>query len=187
MDIKNNLNLWVKKLSEIGVDASQLIENHGEEIMNATFSNVTTNGLAYDGALLQTILYKLTPYALKINEMLPEELRVDKSKIIKVCLLHQIAKSTRLIKNDNEWEVKNRGMEYKYNPSNPSIRCGLQSLQMCNECGIRFTMDEVEAMTVNDRDLSDDQARWHSSLFSSIIRQANEMVYLESIERSKRS
>ena len=73
MDIKNNLNLWAKKLSEIGVDASQLIENHGEEIMNATFSNVATNGLAYDGALLQTILYKLTPYALKINEMFPEE------------------------------------------------------------------------------------------------------------------
>lgn len=154
--------------------------------MNATFSNMATNGLAYDGALLQTILYKLTPYALKINEMFPEELRVDKSKIIKVCLLHQIAKSTRLIKNDNEWEIK-RGVLYKYNPSNPSIRCGLQSLQMCYENGIQFTMDEVEAMTVNDRDLSDDQARWHSSLFSSIIRQASEMIYLENIERSKKS
>jgi hypothetical protein len=187
MDIQNNFNLWRKKLSEVGVDTSQLIENHGDAILNGTFSNQSSNGLAYQGSLLQTILYKLTPYALKINEMFPEELRVDKSKLIKVCLLHQIAKSTRLIKNDNEWEIKNRGLEYKYNPSNPSIRCGLQSLQMCNENGIQFTMDEVEAMTVNDRDLSDEQARWHSSLFASIVMQANEMVYLESIERSKKA
>jgi hypothetical protein len=50
---------------------------------------------------------------------------------------------------------------------------------MATNSGIQFTPEEAEAMTVNDRDLSDDQARWHSSLMASIIRQANEMVYLE--------
>ena len=49
---------------------------------------------------------------------------------------------------------------------------------MCQECGINFTVDEAEAMTVNDRDLTDDQARWHSSIMASIVRQANELTYL---------
>jgi hypothetical protein len=42
-------------------------------------------------------------------------------------------------------------------------------------------------MTVNDRDLSDEQARWHSSLFASIVRQANEMVYLEANNSPKKT
>jgi hypothetical protein len=181
MNTSKNLELWSKKLYEVGVDTTSLVEEYGSDIETATFSNLSTNGLAYEGSLLQTLLYKLTPYALKLNDMFPESIRVDRDKIIKVCLLQHIAKSVRLIKNENDWEVKNRGMVYKYNPSNPSIRNGLHSLQMCYEHGIMFSVDEVEAMTINDRDLTDDQARWHSSLFASIIRQANEMVYLESI------
>ena len=51
--------------------------------------------------------------------------------------------------------------------------------------GINFTAEEAEAMTVNDRDLSDDQARWHSSLLASIVRQASEMTYLQDINTKK--
>jgi hypothetical protein len=40
-------------------------------------------------------------------------------------------------------------------------------------------------MTINDRDLSDDQARWHASIMASIVRQANEMVYLEANNSTK--
>jgi hypothetical protein len=40
-------------------------------------------------------------------------------------------------------------------------------------------------MTVNDWDLTDDQARWHSSLLASLVRQANEMVYLEANNTKK--
>ena len=141
--------------------------------------------MAYDGALINTLLYKLTPYAIKINEMFPTELQVDKNSLVKVCLLHQIAKAIRLEKNDNDWEIKNRGMIYKYAANQPSIRTGLHSLIMATNCGIQFTAEEAEAMTINDRDLSDDQARWHASIMASIVRQANEMVYLEANNSTK--
>ena len=52
-------------------------------------------------------------------------------------------------------------------------------MMMAIECGISFDTDEVEAMTSIDRDLSDMQSRFHSSLFSIIIRQANELTYAE--------
>lgn len=179
VDKLKNYELYLKKLNQIGVDTEKLAEDFGEKLADATFSTMTSNGLAYDGALINTVLYKLTPYAVKINELLPEEIRVDKASLIKVCLLHHIAKAVRLIPNDNQWEVEKRGLIFKYDDKQPSIRTGLHSLIMATNCGIQFTPEEAEAMTVNDRDLSDDQARWHSSVMASIVRQANEMVYIE--------
>ena len=178
-DKLSNYELYLKKLDNLGIDTTKLSEDYGEQLADATFGMNSENGLAYDGALIYTLLYKLTPYAIKINELFPKEIQVDKSSLVKVCLLHQIAKAIRLTKNDNEWEIKNRGLVYKYTPNQPSIRTGLHSLVIAQNCGIQFTPEEAEAMTVNDRDLSDDQARWHSSLMASIVRQANEMVYLE--------
>jgi hypothetical protein len=185
VDKLKNYELFIKKLNQIGIDTTKLAEDFGEKIAEATFSVNDSNGLAFDGALINTVLYKLTPYAIKINELFPKELQIDKNSLIKVCLLHQIAKAVRLEPNDNDWEVKNRGLIYKYTPNQPSIRTGLHSLIMATNSGIQFTPEEAEAMTVNDRDLSDDQARWHSSLMASIIRQANEMVYLEANNTQK--
>lgn len=177
-DKLKNYELYLKKLNQIGIDTEKLADEIGDKLADATFS-INSDNLAYDGALINTVLYKLTPYAIKLNELYPAEIQVDKTSLVKVCLLHHIAKAIRLMPNDNEWEIKNRGLIYKYTPNQPSIRTGLHSLIIAQNCGIQFTAEEAEAMTVNDRDLSDDQARWHSSLMASIIRQANEMVYLE--------
>ena len=174
-----NYELFLKKLNQLGIDTMALAEEYGEALAEATFSVNSENGLAYDGALIQTVLYKLTPYAIKINELFPKEIQVNKQSLVKVCLLHHIAKAIRLVPNTNDWEIKNRGLIYTYSKNQPSIRTGLHSLVMAQNCGIKFTPEEAEAMTVNDREMTDDQARWHSSLMASIVRQANEMVYLE--------
>lgn len=185
VDKNRNFELYVKKLNQLGLETDSLVSTYGDLLVDATFGMNADNGLAFDGALINTILYKLTPYAIKINELFPEDLRVDKNSLIKVCLLHQIAKAVRIVGNDNDWEVKNRGILYKYAVNQPSIRTGLHSLVMAQNCGILFTPEEAEAMTINDRDLTDDQARWHASIFASIIRQANEMVYLEANNSKK--
>lgn len=187
VDKLKNYELYLKKLNQLGIDTTKLVENYGEKIADATFSISNSNGLAFEGSLIDTILYKLTPYAVKINDLFPKEMQVDKNSLVKVCLLHHIAKAIRLEKNDNEWEIKNRGLLYKYTTNQPSIRTGLHSLMIATNCGIMFTTEEAEAMTVNDRDLSDDQARWHSSLMASIVRQANEMVYLEANNTPKQT
>lgn len=175
---EKNLKLFFKKLSQLGIKTDILEEKYGNIIINGSFTNSNEFGNAYDGSLLEIVLKTLTPYAVKLNELLPEEKKVDKNTLVKICLLHQLAKSIRLIPNDNSWEVEKRGLVYKYNPNLPSIRTGLHSLIICQNCGIAFTEEEVEAMTINDRDLTDDQARWHSSVMASIVRQANELTYL---------
>jgi len=176
---EKNLELYVKKLGQVGVDTSILVDKYGELLKNGSFTQTNEFGNAYNGSLLEIILKVVTPYAVKLNELLPEEKRVDKPILVKVCLLHQIAKAVRLIPNDNQWEVEKRGFIYKYDNDLPSIRTGLHSISMCFECGIPLTTEEIEAMTVNDRDLSDDQARWHSSIMATIVRQASELTYLQ--------
>lgn len=182
---EKNFKIFITKLEEVGVPTKVLVEKYGDAIKSATFSHRSEYGLAYDGALLQVILYKLTPYAIKMNELYPESMRVNRNQLIKVCLLHQLAKSVRLTKNSNEWQAKNYGQPYMFSPNQLSIRTGLHSLAMCQECGINFTLEEVEAMTTNDRDATDMQAKWHSSIFASIINNASEMVYLEAMQNSK--
>ena len=184
---QKNLDIFDKKLRQLGIDTNALFSKYTDRLLNATFTNSNEFGNAYDGSLVEIVLKVLTPYAVRLNELLPEEQRVDKSTLVKVCLLHQIAKAVRLVTNDNEWEIKNRGLLYKYAQGQPSIRTGLHSLVIANNCGITFTPEEAEAMTVNDRDLTDDQARWHSSLLASIVRQASEMVYLEANNSPKKA
>lgn len=179
-EVRNkNYELYLKKLSQLGVDATMFAGDFGEKLKFAPFTNINDFGNAYPGSLIEIVLKVLTPYAVKLNELLPEEQRVDKNTLVKVCLLHHIAKAVRLVPNDNQWEVEKRGMVYKYDEHQPSIRTGLHSLIIAQNAGIKFTPEEAEVMTVNDRDLTDDQARWHSSVMATIVRQANELTYIQ--------
>jgi len=89
--MEKNFSLYTKKLAQIGVNVDKLTELYGDKIMKASFTNSNEFDNAYEGSLLEIILKVLTPYAVKLNELLPEEQRVDKDTLVKVCLLHQIA------------------------------------------------------------------------------------------------
>lgn len=176
---EKNYQLFLKKLEQVGVDTKRLDEEYGEKIKNASFTNLNDFGNAYEGSMIEIVLKVLTPYAVKVNELLPEEQRIDKNTLVKVCLLHHIGKALKLIPNDNQWEIEKRQMVFKYDDKLPSIRTGQLSLSMAQNCGIPFDFWETEAMIVNDRDLTDDQARWHSSVMATVVRQANELAYIQ--------
>lgn len=151
--------------------------------MFAPFAPNGDSKLAYDGALISHVLKVITPYAVRINELLPEKIQVNKDSLVKVCLLHQIAKSIMFIKNDNSWEVTNKGVWYKYVPSTLALKTGMRSLIMCQECGIEFTAEEIEALTILERE-NDEQAKYYCGTMSVIVKQANELALLQ-IKNSK--
>ena len=103
---QKNFNLFLTKLKNIGIDLTNIDENLASKIANATFAINAENNCAYDGSMLHIVLRTLTPFALKINELLPENIRVDNNSIIKVCLLSHISKSEMFVKNDNQWEIE---------------------------------------------------------------------------------
>ena len=174
-----NYSIFIKKLNEIGIDTELIENNLQDKLINASFSYSSEFGMAYDGSLLQNVLRIFTPYALKINENLPEQFRVDKNSLLKVCLLSHIAKAITFEKNPNQWEVNNRGIVYKFASLPGSLKLGMRSLILCQNLGINFNEIEAEAMIIMDRDENESQVKYYSSTLSTIIKQANELTFLQ--------
>ena len=174
-----NFNLFIKKLNDVGVQTDLIESNIKNKITLASYSLTNEYDSAYEGSLLNIILRIFTPFAIKINELLPENLRVDQNKLIKVCLLHQLSKCEMFIPNDNNWEVEKRGMVYKYAPFDFALKMGMRSLILSQENGVQFTTEEIEAMTILDREPNDEQARFHANILSVIIRQAVELTMIQ--------
>ena len=174
-----NYSIFIKKLNEIGVNTELIESELQDKLINASFTYSNEFGVAYDGSLLQNVLRIFTPYALKINENLPEQFRVDRNSLLKVCLLSHIAKCVTFEKNPNQWEVNNRGLVYKFASLHGSLKLGMRSLIICQKLGITFDEVEAEAMIVMDRDENESQVKYYSSTLSTIIKQANELTFLQ--------
>lgn len=178
-EIKNkNFRLFLSKLNNIGIDSSKVEEVLGESLLNGSFSISNENGCAYEGSLLHVVLRTLTPFAIKLNELLPEEHRVNQQSIVKVCLLSHISKCRMFEKNDNQWEIEKKGITYKYAKSDVALKMGARSILLCQEMGIQFTPEEFEAMLILDKDDNDLQSKFYSNALSVIVKQANELTHL---------
>lgn len=158
--------------------ADEIIEAVGgaEAVMNASYSNLIDSGSAFDGSFVKTAI-KIANTASGINKLLPEKFQADDSSIYKVCLLNQIAKVVMLSKNDNNWEVVNRGMVYKYNTLEGALRTSERSILICANAGLKFSPTEYEAMGILDRNTDDDSyKKYFGSTLSTVVRQAAELV-----------
>lgn len=158
--------------------ANKVIELLGgdDKVMNATFGMSEDSGSAYPGAFVENAI-AIAEYAKKINETLPEHLRVDNKSIYRVALLQHIAKVTMYVENDNEWEVKNRGFIYKFIDQDTALRCGERALFLLMQAGVVLTEDEFEAIRIVDKSKEDDAySKFFSNILAFVIRQANEVV-----------
>ena len=152
----------------------------GEELlMDAPFANMSETGLAYRGSLVETLL-NITTYAVKINQLLPKNKQADIKSIVKVGLLHHIAKVQLYTLNDNNWEINNRGIIYKYNELEGALRVGERSTLIACNGGVKFSEIEFEAMRIMDKTNDDNYSKYYSSSLSTVIKQANEIVSLVS-------
>ena len=186
--INENYVLFLKKLEGVGVDYVNIVKYVGENnLKNATFAINSDMGMAYDGSLINIILRKVTKYAVLINQMLPENVKVNEESLIKVCLLHQISKAIMFEENDSTWEKTNRGLLYKYSELEGSLRCGERSAYICLSNGVQFTPEEYEAMRIMDKDSEDTYAKFYSSPIATIVKQANELAAMDMRVTNKKS
>lgn len=170
---------WIK--ATFGDDVyDRILEAVGGEnaIANASFATTRDTGGAYVGSLLPCV-FEISKTAKSINRLLPEEVRADDDSITKVALLSHIAKVVMFSENDNQWEINNRGIVFKFNDLEGALRCGERSLLIAMNAGITFTPSEFEAMRIMDKTSNDDNyTKYYSSALSTVIRQANELVTL---------
>lgn len=176
---EKNLDLFLKYLKKFDVDTSTISIEVKEKIKNATYSNLNEYRTAYDGSLLNIIFNVLTPIAFRINDVLDEDIKINKNSLIKVCLLSQISKCEMFEPNDNEWEKEKRGILYKYRKTNVALKMGMRSIIFSQELGVKFTPEEMEAMIVLDRTNDDEQAKYFSNQLSTVLKVSNELTNLQ--------
>ena len=172
--INKNFILFQEKMKENDINVEKMTEEIGDKIKNAAFSMNIDSGTAYRGSLIQT-LKEITSTAIRNNEMLPEKIQVNKKSLIKVCFLHQIAKSEMFTPTKDDWKRK-RGIEYDFTDYGYALRNGMRSVALCLKYGITFNDEELEAMTIMDRSSDDEQSRYMSSMMAVLVREANFIV-----------
>ena len=172
--LNSNLVLYRKKLENVlDVNLSQFFDDLSDKLKVATFASTEDSGEAFEGSLIHVTLKVISKFAFKINEFLPQANQVNARSLVKVCLLQHISKMDFFVKTSEDWKIK-RGILYDFAPSYNSLRTGLKSLYICLNYGISFTPDEIEAMTILDRE--DEQSKYYCSTLALIVRQANELA-----------
>lgn len=169
---EKNYSILIKKLNQLGIDTSILNEKYGEQIKIALFN--TTTSTSFEGSLLEYVINILTPSALKLSEIYFTDDKLDainKDSLIKVCLLTHISKCNMFTKGKREGT-------YEYAQYPYALKMGMRSVAICSECGINLTAEELEAMTILDRE-NDDQTKFFSSPLAAIFKMANEMTFLK--------
>lgn len=172
--INSNYVLWQTKLKDNDCYSEQLMEIYGDDIRTASYGMEENSGSAYDGALINCVLYKICRYAVTINNMLPEAIKVNQKSLLKVCLLQHISKSIMYVKETDPYWVK-KGKRYTYSSFGTSLKSGERSVLMCIQNGIQLTDEEYEAMRIIDKD-TNDKTNYHSSMLATIVKCSNELA-----------
>ena len=181
-NFENYRNGLVKILGNTVAEA--IINDVGGEqaLANASFTNLSDSGAAYDGSLIKNII-KINQMAKKINGLLPDNMKVPEESLFKVCMLSQISKAVMFERNDNNWEVEKRGILYKFTDVKGALRTGERSILIAMNAGVKFTVEEYEAMKICDRMIDDDNmVRFFSSPLSVVVKQAIELTILTNKE-----
>lgn len=177
-NVAKNYQKFCSTGEKYGFLTADLKEFLGVDILTAPASTMTSLHNAFEGGLIAHIL-TVTKYAVKINDTLPDTLKVNLESLIKVCCLHQIGKAKLYVPNQSEWHVKNQGKVYEFNEELISMRVGERSAYYALSNGISLTDSEYQAITSFDKDEDDKMAKWHSTMLATILKQANELAIKE--------
>lgn len=157
---------------------TELKELLGSEFVAAPASTMKDLHNAFEGGLIAHMLL-VTKYAISINEILPENMRVAQDSLIKVCCLHQIGKAKLYKECTDSWQREKRGVMYEFNESLVSMRVGERSAYYALSTGVKLNDEEYQAIVNYDKDDDDKMAKWHGSMLSTILKQANELAIKE--------
>jgi hypothetical protein len=134
---------------------------------------------AFPGGLVDHLL-RVTSYAVKINDMLPESLKQSKNSVVKVSLLHSIGKVGLYIPCKSEWHIKNQGKMYEFNENLTSMSVGERSVFYITSNGNNILNEyEYQAILNYDKDSSDKMSEWHSSPLGVILKMAIKLAIME--------
>lgn len=140
----------------------------GKDFIEAPASSMADYNNAFEGGLIDHLL-RVANYAIKINNSLPEDEKVDQSSLLKVCLLHGIGKAKLYTPCTSEWHRTNQGKMYEFNSDITSMRVSERSVYYALSHDISFTEEEYTAILFYDK-TDDKMAVHHNSMLGELLK-----------------
>lgn len=144
------------------------------------------SGCAYPGGLLRHIVLS-TAIAKKLLKMVSSVFDVDENSMVKIMSLMHLSKVQMFKPNDNDWEIKNRGMNYKFAELKGRLKFGERTILLLMNKGITLKAEEFEAIRSADKETEEPVSKMFDSIYSVIARHANELAYNIEKEQYKKN
>jgi hypothetical protein len=168
-----------------GLTSFYNMEELANEVASSPCSMSEDMGTAYKGALLIHINMTIA-LAQRISKMISGTFQIDETSLLKVCAIMHLSKRHLYQENDNEWEVNNRNILFKFNKDLTGVLKGGErsALEALNR-GVNLTPIEFEAIKCLDEE-SDKSKNPFLSILTTIVRQSNELAYALEKERYRK-
>lgn len=152
-----------------------------DELLSSPCAVNDEAGTAYKGALV-THINMTCALAQRLAKMVSGTFQVDETSLLKICCIMHLSKRHIYEINDNEWEIKNRGLNFKFRKGLEGVLKGSErSIIEAMNNGIKLTETEFEA--IKSFDEIDANNNMYKSIYTTIVRQANELAYAIEKER----
>ena len=178
-------NEWVKfytVFEKLGLNNVYDIDKLKDEMIASPCAVSDEMGTAYKGALLVHINMVMA-MAQRIAKMVSGTFEIDEESLFKVIAIMHLSKRLVYVENDNEWEIKNRGLNFKFAKGiKGCLKGGERSALEALNNGVNLTPIEFEAITCLDDD-SESGKKSFLSIMTTVVRQANELAYAVEKER----
>jgi hypothetical protein len=182
---KNKLAKNVKTFEEsnekYNLFTKELLDFLGQDYFLSPASPMKDMNNAFPGGLLDHSI-KVAKYAVYLNKVIPKEMQMDVSSVLKVSFLSEIGKSFLFKPCKSEWHVNNLGKYYEYNEDIISLKVGERSLLYALQNGVKLTEEESQAILNHDKPDDDKQNRWYTNKLGQILKQATDLAILEEKE-----
>lgn len=152
-----------------------------DELLSSPCAVNDEAGTAYKGALI-THINMTCALAQRLAKMVSGTFQVDETSLLKICCIMHLSKRHIYEINDNEWEIKNRGLNFKFRKDLEGVLKGSErSIIEAMNNGVKLTETEFEA--IKSFDEIDANNNMYKSIYTTIVRQANELAYAIEKER----
>lgn len=169
-----NTKKYFETATKHGFMNDELMSFLGEEFIKAPASTMESLNNAFEGGLIDHSL-RVAQYAVKINNSLPDDEKVEQTSLLKVCLLHQIGKANLYKECDSEWHRKNQGKMYEFREDLVSMRVSERSVYYALSHGITLTQDEFSAIIKFDK-TDDKMSEYHNTMLGDLLKMGNTLA-----------
>lgn len=176
--LESNKKKFQETNLKYGIFTEELQNFLGDDFYIAPATTTLDMYGCYPGGLLSHCI-KACKYAVKTNEMLPENMRVDVNSILKTVFISQIGKVFLFCLNQNEWQKKTLGKMYDFTEDMVSLRVGERSVHYATKHGVVLTEEEFQAILNSDKEPDDKMAKYRSTTLSHVIKIGFELSILE--------